>query len=146
MTTPRARRAASSVADHHHQAVMNTLSWADDAAAAGDYADALSWLHVITAIGDELPSPYPARRAFWQAAMRTAGARRNATSRAGADESTDRFQNCPRCGLSIKTRHRSLEIRHCPRCVARAGMLVRLFSSQLATHELYHPRSIPVVP
>jgi hypothetical protein len=61
------------VADQHHQAVLNTLSWADEAAAAGDYADALAWLDVITAIGDGLPSPYPARRASWQAAMRTVG-------------------------------------------------------------------------
>ncbi len=71
---PRARRAAGSVVDKHHQAVMNTLSWADQSAAGGDYADALAWLDIITAIGDELPDPYPAKQAAWRAAIRAAGA------------------------------------------------------------------------
>lgn len=66
--------AVSRGADRHRKAVMTTLSWADRAAAAGQYADAIAWLDVVTAIGDELPGPYPARRAAWQAALTDADA------------------------------------------------------------------------
>lgn len=70
---PRAQRASDAVADRHRQAVANTLSWADLAAAEGDYRGAIAWLDTITAIGDMLPDPYPARRARWLAALETAG-------------------------------------------------------------------------
>ncbi len=70
----RVRRTGGLAAEKHHRAVMNTLSWADQSAADGDYADAVAWLDTITAIGDPLPTPYAARRASWQAAMGTAGA------------------------------------------------------------------------
>ncbi len=56
-------------ADRHTVAVMNTLSWADDAAADGDLEGALAWLEAVEAIGDVLPTPYPARRAAWKAAL-----------------------------------------------------------------------------
>lgn len=75
MTLPDDRAAAASQADQHHRAVMNTLRWADEAAAAGDFAGAIAWLDVITAMGDELPHPYPDRRAVWQADIRNTAAR-----------------------------------------------------------------------
>lgn len=53
---------------------MNTLSWADQCAASGDYASAIAWLDVITAIGDELPEPYAAMRESWQARASAEGA------------------------------------------------------------------------
>ena len=40
-------------------AVARSLQWADEAAERGDHSDALAWLHVIEAIGDELPDTYP---------------------------------------------------------------------------------------
>lgn len=61
------------MADRHRQAVSNSLSWADQSAAEGDYALAIAWLDIITATGDTLPDPYPARRAGWQGALRAAG-------------------------------------------------------------------------
>jgi hypothetical protein len=41
--------------------------------------------------------------------------------------------DCPRCGLSIAARYPWLAMTHCPRCIARAGVAVRLFSSELPT-------------
>jgi hypothetical protein len=47
------------------------------------------------------------------------------------------FQICPRCGLTIKPRLASLAVEHCPRCVARSRVAVRLFASTLPARELY---------
>jgi hypothetical protein len=47
-----------------------------------------------------------------------------------------RLLSCPRCGLGIKPRARWLEIEHCPRCMARSRIAVRLFSSALPAAEL----------
>jgi hypothetical protein len=47
------------------------------------------------------------------------------------------FLNCPRCGLSIRPRRPWLGIEHCPRCLARSRILVRLFASRLPADELY---------
>jgi hypothetical protein len=41
------------------------------------------------------------------------------------------FLNCSRCGLSIRVWFASLEIQHCPRCLARARLLQPLFRSPL---------------
>lgn len=49
----------------HEQAVANTLSLADSAAAQGDYAEALAWLTTLDAIGDRLPNLYAAKRVAW---------------------------------------------------------------------------------
>ncbi len=54
--------------DPHATAVTNTLGWADEAAADGRYAEALSWLLTIEAIGDALPAEYRRRRSTWTAA------------------------------------------------------------------------------
>jgi hypothetical protein len=45
--------------------------------------------------------------------------------------------HCPRCGLSVAARYPWLAMTHCPRCIARAGVAVRLFSSELSTPGLY---------
>jgi hypothetical protein len=50
------------------------------------------------------------------------------------------YLNCPRCRLAMKLRVPSLAMRHCPRCVARAGMLVELFTSPLPYERLAGPR------
>lgn len=53
------------------------------------------------------------------------------------------FLNCPRCGLSLKPRRRWLAIEHCPRCLARARVPVRMFSSPLPARELYAAGAAP---
>jgi hypothetical protein len=53
------------------------------------------------------------------------------------------YINCPRCGLSIGLRSRWLAIRHCPRCIARAHVVVEMFSSPLPSSALYASDSIP---
>lgn len=58
-------------------------------------------------------------------------------ARALGDESSERFRqahdgaylSCPRCGLRTTPRTPWLAIKHCPRCLARAGMLVELVGS-----------------
>ena len=50
-------------ADHDSEAnhlveVARSLQWADEAAERGDHSDALTWLQVIEAIGDELPETH----------------------------------------------------------------------------------------
>ena len=39
--------------------------------------------------------------------------------------------NCPRCGLSIRPKASWLWLEYCPRCMGRAHVPVRLFSSPL---------------
>jgi hypothetical protein len=53
------------------------------------------------------------------------------------------FLNCPRCGLSIRPKARGSKIEHCPRCMARASIQVKLFSSPLPPAELYRKGSAP---
>lgn len=53
------------------------------------------------------------------------------------------FLNCPRCGLSIRPKARGSKIEHCPRCMARASIQVKLFSSRLPPAELYREGSAP---
>jgi len=53
------------------------------------------------------------------------------------------FLNCPRCGLSIRPKARGSTIEHCPRCLARASIQVKLFSSPLPPTELYREGSAP---
>ena len=58
----------------HQAAVRRSLGWADAAARAGDHADALQWLDVVEAAGDELSAEYTAKRDAWRSALRAAGA------------------------------------------------------------------------
>jgi hypothetical protein len=51
--------------------------------------------------------------------------------------------NCPRCGLSVAVRPYRAAIRHCPRCVARARVVVELFSSTLPVDVPYDEDSLP---
>jgi hypothetical protein len=53
----------------HDAAVSNTLRQADDAATQGDLAGALSWLAMLEAIGDALPSGYSTKRQAWLGAL-----------------------------------------------------------------------------
>ena len=55
----------------HPVAVARSLRWADDAAERGEHSDALAWLHVIEAIGDELPETYQTKRQAWLLAFAT---------------------------------------------------------------------------
>lgn len=53
------------------------------------------------------------------------------------------FLNCPRCGLSIRPKVSWLTVEHCPRCIARARIPVKLFSSTLPAAELYPEGAMP---
>jgi hypothetical protein len=53
-----------------------------------------------------------------------------------ASESTS-FLKCPRCGLSIRPRASWLTIEHCPRCIARDRVPVKLVSFPLSASERY---------
>ena len=53
------------------------------------------------------------------------------------------FLNCPRCGLSIRPKVSWLAVEHCPRCIARARIPVKLFSSTLPAAELYPEGAVP---
>ena len=61
--------------DRHLAAVTRSLGWAVESAARGDYADALGWLRVIEAIGDEVSHEYEAKRREWRAALANSRAR-----------------------------------------------------------------------
>jgi hypothetical protein len=45
------------------------LGWAEQAAARGDFADALSWVGVVEAIGDLIPIEYQTKRKAWLTAL-----------------------------------------------------------------------------
>jgi hypothetical protein len=53
------------------------------------------------------------------------------------------YLNCPRCGVSIRMRSPWFTMTHCPRCIARAGTTVELFSSEMPTSVLYASGSLP---
>jgi hypothetical protein len=53
------------------------------------------------------------------------------------------YLNCPQCGLTISPKADWLTIEHCPRCVARRGTLVTLFTSSLPAHLLYDEDTRP---
>ena len=54
------------------------------------------------------------------------------------------FLNCPRCGLSIRMKAAWWSaIEYCPRCIARARIAVKLFSSGLPAAELYADGLVP---
>lgn len=49
--------------------------------------------------------------------------------------------NCPRCGLTIVPKATWLVVEHCPRCLARRRLAVRMFASTLPAAELYAKES-----
>lgn len=55
--------------DRRLVAVARSLGWAEEAAARGDYADALSWVGVVEAIGDLIPIKYRTKRQAWLTAL-----------------------------------------------------------------------------
>ncbi len=63
------RGARVSAHDRHLAAVARSLGWAEEAAARGDYADALSWVGVVEAIGDLIPIEYQTKRKAWRTAL-----------------------------------------------------------------------------
>jgi hypothetical protein len=63
------RGAGVSVHDRHLAAVARSFGWAEEAAARGDYADALSWVGVVEAIGDVIPIEYQTKRRAWLGAL-----------------------------------------------------------------------------
>jgi hypothetical protein len=57
--------------DRHAAAVASSLAWADEAAARGDFGEALEWLQAVEAAGDVLPDAYAARREDWSQRARS---------------------------------------------------------------------------
>jgi hypothetical protein len=53
----------------HAAAVRRSLGWADEAAERADWADALGWIEVVEACGDELPDEFRAKRDRWLLAL-----------------------------------------------------------------------------
>ncbi len=53
----------------HLAAVANSLGWADAAAEQGDFAQALDWIRMLEAIGQEITGGYSAKRQAWLAAL-----------------------------------------------------------------------------
>lgn len=50
-------------------AIDQALAWADGAAARGDYAGALRWLHTAEMDGHALPAAYLGKREEWRSAL-----------------------------------------------------------------------------
>jgi hypothetical protein len=53
----------------HLAAVTRSLQWADDAAEDGDHAEAIAWLRVVEATGDELSVAYRIKLHAWVLAL-----------------------------------------------------------------------------
>lgn len=49
----------------HARAVANSLRLAGEAAARGDYADAVAWIDTVIAIGERLPADVHESRLTW---------------------------------------------------------------------------------
>lgn len=69
MTGPVERARRVSPQERHRAAVERTVSWAEQEAANGDFAAALSWLAAIEAIDGELPEEIAAKRRAWEAGV-----------------------------------------------------------------------------
>jgi hypothetical protein len=50
------KRFTEARAERHRRAVEQTIQWAIDAAGAGQYQDALSWMRVLETVEGQLPS------------------------------------------------------------------------------------------
>jgi hypothetical protein len=49
-------------AERHRAAVRRSLGWAQESA---DHGDALAWIRMLEAIGEQLPPRYQAKRQAW---------------------------------------------------------------------------------
>ncbi|MDQ2896449.1 MAG: hypothetical protein M3Y09_12545 [Actinomycetota bacterium] len=49
--------------------MARSLGWAQESAARGDYADALSWVGAVEAIGEVLPEGFEIKRQAWLSAL-----------------------------------------------------------------------------
>jgi len=78
LLTATPRETQVSARDRHLAAVARSFGWAEDAAARGDYADALSWVQVVEAIGDVVPIEYQTKRQGWLSALAESRARNQA--------------------------------------------------------------------
>jgi hypothetical protein len=67
--SPRSRMRRDPGLAAHRVAVANTLSWAEESAARGDYVNALAWLSVLDAIGETLQESYEIKRLDWRRAL-----------------------------------------------------------------------------
>jgi hypothetical protein len=63
------RSAGSPAFDAHLAAVARTLTWAEESAARGDHSDALAWMSVLEAIGEDLSGEYATKRRAWRRAL-----------------------------------------------------------------------------
>jgi hypothetical protein len=59
--------------ERHRRAVAQTTQWAMDAAAAGQYQDALSWIRVLKTVVGGLPAELEALHEHCVAVVRTRG-------------------------------------------------------------------------
>ena len=64
--SPRSRMSRDPWMAAHRAAVANTLTWAEESAARGDYANALAWLSVLDAIRETLQDEYEVKRLDWR--------------------------------------------------------------------------------
>jgi hypothetical protein len=143
-TQPREQRDRAH--DAHLATVTRSLRWADASAACGDYADALRWIHVVEASGHRLSDEYENKRQAWSSALvveKASGWSIKPTEPTSDPSRAMRYLNCPRCGLTIRPKVLWIARRHCPRCQARGGTLVELFSSRLPAAALYADDSLP---
>jgi len=69
LLTASPRETQVSAHDRHQAAVVRSFGSAEQAAARGDYADALSWVQVVEAIGDPIPIEYQTKRRTWLSAL-----------------------------------------------------------------------------
>jgi len=69
LPTSNPRETHVSAHDRHLAAVARSFGWAEQAAARGDFAEALSWVQVVEAIGDLIPIDYQTKRRTWLSAL-----------------------------------------------------------------------------
>jgi hypothetical protein len=68
--------------ERHERAVANTLGFAREPAARGDFAEALEWLGVVEIVDGALPAGWEQTRALWLHAQ-TSGERSHGQPSAG---------------------------------------------------------------
>lgn len=69
-TTRGRRPRLGSTPERHRAAIARTVSWAEEAAARGDYGTALSWLATVEAVEGRLPPALDAKQRVWASSAR----------------------------------------------------------------------------